>query len=272
MGLKVERHPISSETQRLVHSRYERITRAVNNTFWNSDNGIENSFYVGSYGRGTAIETSDVDILMELPPQEYEHFTYQAGNGQSRLLQSVKGAILGTYPNSDVKGDGQVVVVNFSDGIRFEILPSFRKTFYDGLDGTYKYPDSHMGGNWLSTNPKAEIDAMKQRDRALESNGLLTATCQHIRYIRDERYSSYHLSGILIDSFVYQVIGDWHFLREGEKSSTGAITYEQHLLQRYNAISIGGLVAPMINAPGSNMAVESSKEWSVLGKILNYIV
>lgn len=204
MSSAVEKHIISQETRNTVSMRYKRITRAINNSFWNSDSEIANSFYVGSFGRGTAIKTSDLDVLMLLPSEEFGHFTSQTGNGQSRLLQSVKNAILATYPNSSVKGDGQVVVVSFSDGMKFEILPAFKNEFFGRWDGTYKYPDTHMGGNWLSTNPKSEIDAMRVKDDV--SNHLLTATCQHIRYVRDQNYSSYNVSGILIDAFVYQAI------------------------------------------------------------------
>lgn len=39
--------------------------------------------------------------------------------------------------------------------------------------------------------------------------GLLFDTCKHMRYIRDSFFSSYHLSGIVIDSFVYAAIGGW---------------------------------------------------------------
>lgn len=151
MSSAVQKHLIRQETRSLVSMRYKRITRAINNTFWDCDSETINSFYVGSYGRGTAIKTSDLDVLMQLPSEEFEHFTSQTGNGQSRLLQSVKNAILVTYPNSSVKGNGQVVVVSFSDGMKFEILPAFKNESLWGWDGTYKYPDTHMGGNWLST-------------------------------------------------------------------------------------------------------------------------
>lgn len=68
-----------------------------------------------------------------------------------------------TYPRTDIRGDGQVVVIKFSDGMKFEILPAFKNNTIWGWDGTYKYPDSHMGGNWMSTNPKAEQDAIKEK-------------------------------------------------------------------------------------------------------------
>ncbi len=111
----------------MISTRYKRITKAINIEFWNTNSEIAHSRYVGSYGRGTAVSTSDLDVLMELPNNEYDHFTSLTGNGQSRLLQAVKDSILETYPTTDVKGDGQVVIVKFSDGMKFEILPTFRK-------------------------------------------------------------------------------------------------------------------------------------------------
>lgn len=269
MSSKVEKHSIDQNIRRTISVRYKSLTKAINKSFWNSNSDTLHSMYVGSYGRCTAIKTSDLDVLIELPQDEYERFTSTNGNGQSRLLQAVKDAVLVTYPNTIVKGDGQVVVVEFADGIRFEILPAFKNMSVWGWDGTYKYPDSHMGGNWLTTNPKAEIDAMSEKDSERNSNHLLSATCQHIRYIRDECFSSYKLSGIVIDSFVYFAIGNWHFLREGEGNSSNT-SYEEYLLNKYNDMSRFGF-APTLYAPGSKMKVDTTKGWEVLGKILNYM-
>ena len=157
-------HIINADTRSLISTRYKRITKAVNQTFWDSISETVHSFYVGSYGRGTAINTSDLDVLIELPDSEFEHFSSANGNGQSRLLQAVRNALLVTYPKTDIKGDGQVVVVQFSDDMKFEILPAFKNNTIWGWDGTYKYPDTHMGGNWMSTNPKAEQDAIKEKN------------------------------------------------------------------------------------------------------------
>ena len=139
-----------------------------------------------------------------------------------------------------------------------------------GWDGTYKYPDSHMGGNWMSTNPKAEQDAIKEKNE--QSNGLLYDACKHIRYIRDNYFQSYHLSGILIDSFMHNAIKGWHFLRDGEQPSGCRETFEEAMLKYYNEISLNGYITPQIQAPGSNMKVDASKGWDVLGKVLRYMV
>ena len=255
---------ISSEQRSDISYRYKRITRAINREFWDSESVTEHSFYVGSYGRGTAIDTSDIDILMELPRDMYNQYDAHKGNGQSRLLQTVKNAILETFPHSDVRGDGQVVVVNFTDGIKFEILPAFKNLDYWGRwTGKYDYPDSNMGGNWLSTNPKAEQEAMEQKNR--ESNGLLYDTCRHMRQIRDTHFKSYHLPGIVIDSFAYHNIGNWHWTREGEVSTQPSGTYEKRLYNQCPGYSF------YLTAPGSGMPVDTSDCKDVLNKVLNHM-
>ena len=120
-------HPIDMETRSLISTRYKTITKAVNGDFWNSNSETAHSRYVGSYGRGTAINVSDLDVLIELPTNEYNHFNSLLGNGPSRLLQAVKKAIQDTYSRTDIRGDGQVVVVTFSDGMKFEVPPAFQR-------------------------------------------------------------------------------------------------------------------------------------------------
>lgn len=157
---------IPQDTRTSISIRYHTITRAVNFEFWNSTSNTAHSLYVGSYGRGTAIDTSDVDILVEIPQAEYQRYDYQKGNGQSRLLQAVRSAILTSYPRTDVRADGQVVQVTFSDGMKMEILPAFPQYSYWGTLEGYTYPDTNGGGRWLSTNPKAEQDAMSKKTTA----------------------------------------------------------------------------------------------------------
>lgn len=256
---------ISADQRSKVSGRYKRITRAINSEFWDSTSDTSHSFYVGSYGRNTAIDTSDIDILVELPREDYERYDSLKGNGQSRLLQAVKNAILNAYPNSNVKADGQVIVINFSDGIKFEILPAFRHLdFWGDWNGTYDYPDTNMGGNWLTTNPKAEQKAMEERNN--ETNGLLYDTCKHMREIRDTHFSSYHLPGIVIDSFAYKYINDWHWLKDGEPSSNQPIgTYEKGLFDVCPSYYL------QLYAPGSGMAVNTTDCLDALRKVLNYM-
>lgn len=225
MSSRVQKHGeiILQNTRSLISIRYHTVTKAINKEFWKSTSDTLHSIYVGSYGRNTAIDTSDIDILVELPSSLFDRYNNLSGNSQSRLLQAVRNAILNTYPRSDVRADGQVVKIAFSDGMYFEIVPAFKS-----WDGSYKYPDANTGGSWCSTNPKAEQEAMMHKNKI--SNGLLYDTCRHIRYIHDNYFSSYHLSGIVIDSFVYNAIENWRWLNSGESSSSPSGTYEQVLL------------------------------------------
>ena len=80
------------------------------------------------------------------------------------------------------------------------------------------------------------------------------------------------MSGILIDSFMHNAIKRWHFLRDGEQPSGCRETFEEAMLKYYNEISLNGYITPQIQAPGSNMKVDASKGWDVLGKVLRYMV
>ena len=108
-----------------ISYRYKRITRQLNRDFWSTESETAHSLYVGSYGRDTAANgVSDLDVAFTLPNAVYHQYHRHQGNGQSALLQAVRTSIQNTYSSSYAGGDGQVVAINFTDGIRFEILPS----------------------------------------------------------------------------------------------------------------------------------------------------
>lgn len=150
-----------------ISDRYGLITRRFNIEFWNSESSVYHSMYAGSYGRGTAIGlTSDVDMIFWLPSTYYHTYNSYVVDGQSALLQLVRRALQKTYATTDIGGDGQVVVVQFTDGIKFEVLPAFETT-----DGTsFLYPDSNDGGSWKTTNPRPEIAAISAMDKECNSN------------------------------------------------------------------------------------------------------
>lgn len=186
-----------------IKMRYRTITKRINQDFWNNDSDTTHSLYVGSYGRGTCIYMSDVDIVVELPWSYYTKYNHYSGNGQSALLQAVKCSLRKTYSSSSVSADGQVVDIVFSDGVKFEVVPAFR--YSDGAG--YCYPDTNNGGAWKSMNPKAEIDAFNLQN--ILSNKNLKRLCRMIR-----AWNSKHLvlmSGILIDTIAYRFIQDYQY-------------------------------------------------------------
>ena len=185
-----------------ISYRYRHITRQLNSVFWNTASETAHSLYVGSYGRDTAAYgLSDLDIGFVLPNALYHQYSAYQGNGQSALLQLVKRAIQQTYSTTESFGDGQVAVVNFTDGITFEILPAFENT--DGVSWTY--PNANNGGSWKTCNPRAEMVAINQRNAATNLN--LKHLCRMMRVWRD--YHSVPMSGMLIDTIAYYFIERW---------------------------------------------------------------
>ena len=87
--------------------------------------------------------------------------------------------------------------------------------------------------------------------------------------VHDEHYSSYTLSGIVIDSFVYKTIGNWRWLSGSSSSPRG--TYERKLLDDFNSLSVFGCCNFELFAPGSGQRVDVSKSIECLGKVLRYM-
>jgi hypothetical protein len=185
-----------------ISDRYKAITKRLNIDFWNSLSDTDHSLFVGSYGRGTAIGVSDLDTIFILPSQIYTQYNSYLYNGQSALLQKVRNSIRVRYPTTNIGGDGQVVVVSFLDGMKFEVVPAFKKE-----DGSFIYPDSNNGGKWKVTNPKPEINAIMGRD--FLCNGNLKRLCRMTRAWK--KCWSVPMGGLLIDTLAYNFIGSWDY-------------------------------------------------------------
>ena len=196
---------IPQDNVETIRNRYKRITRQLNQDFWSSYNDTDNSLYVGSYGRNTDIVTSDIDILFVLPYKTYQQYHNYLVNGQSALLQAVRQSLQKTYPTSRLRGDGQVVVINFTDGICFEIVPCFEKT-----DGSFLYPDTHNGGSWKVTNPRPEIQAVRTLDKS--TNGNMRALCRMTRAWK--HHSDVPMGGLLIDTLACNFLKIWQYRHE----------------------------------------------------------
>lgn len=190
------------DTASTIQDRYHRITKRINEDFYGINSDTLHSLYVGSYGRGTEISTSDIDMLVILPYEEYCKYNSYIGNGQSTLLQAVRTSLLKTYSTSYIKGDGQVIRIDFADGINFEIVPVFLNR-----DGSFTYPDTHNNGSWKVTNPKSEIAALNLKNK--ETNKNLKRLCRMVRAWRET--INIDIPGILIDTLAYNFIQNWEY-------------------------------------------------------------
>lgn len=225
-----------------VRDRKARISKRLNSEFRNNFYSEANTLYVGSYGRGTAIHLSDIDLIYVMPSTYYSTYNNYAWNGQSALLQKVKDVVLQSFPNTYIKGDGQVVVVQFSDGNKFEILPVFEQT-----DGSFIYPDTHNGGSWKRTNPRPEIDEFNRMNGI--TNGNLKRLCRMVRAWKDKHNVS--MSGLLIDTLCYRFIKEWQY------RDNGFTYYDWMTRDFFNWLSNQNDYQNYWLAPGSNQQVYS---------------
>jgi hypothetical protein len=191
---------MSQTTVDNVSSRYKQITKRLNCDFYSSTSDTAHSLYVGSYGRGTAIHVSDIDILFILPYSVYVQYNNYTNNGQSSLLQAVKNSIATTYSSTSLGADGQVVKVSFSDGVVFEVVPCF-----DNTDDSFTFPDSNNGGSWKTTNPRPEISEINSANNAWNKN--LKRLCRMARAWKDT--CDVPIGGLLIDTLAYNFLKDW---------------------------------------------------------------
>lgn len=193
------RDNISVQNATDISTSYAGITKRLNLDFWDIESDLTHRRQVGSYGRNTAVHgVSDLDMVFELPWSTYEKYKTYTNNGPSQLLQAVRNSLLTRYPNTTIKGDGQVVCIEFGK-FRVEVLPAFWDAAADG----YRFGDTHNGGTWKICKPIQEIDAVNQRNK--ETNRNLKHVCKMIRAWKNS--NGVNISGMLIDTLVYNFFG-----------------------------------------------------------------
>lgn len=170
---------------------------------------------IGSFGKNTAIRPpSDVDVIFLLPQSEKERYDKRSGNGQSQLLQDVKNLLLKTYPLTDIKGDGPVVMINF-DSYKIEVTPSF-KSFWG-----YSVPLTRDDGNWENINP------IREKEEIIKSNERSKGNTRNlIKMIKKwKNYCNVPLKSFYIELLVID------FLEENEQYYYGFHAYDMLLYE-----------------------------------------
>ncbi|MCD8107028.1 MAG: nucleotidyltransferase domain-containing protein [Oscillospiraceae bacterium] len=188
------------------------IAKKLNKEYYGLEKDNTSHLYiVGSVGRGTAIDgASDLDILFDLPSEVYDRFDKYSSNGQSSLLQEVKEVLKSRYPKTDIRGDGQVVVIDFT-GYTVELVPGFKQA-----DDSFKYPDTHDGGSWKITKPLEEQKECGSCNSS--SNGVYYDFCHMVRSWKNKK--GFLFGGLLIDTLVYN-----HFSNNDNFSDKGYNDY-----------------------------------------------
>lgn len=176
------------------------IAKKLNKNYYNLDSDKTSHMYiVGSVGRETAIKgVSDLDILFDLPVEVFKRFDAYKEKKQSSLLQEVKNVLKERYPNTDISGDGQVVVIKFNK-YTVELVPGFKQS-----DDRFKYPDTNNGGSWKYTDPLPEISESKKTAEDTDNNFKYIANM--LRAWKNKQ--GFKFGGLLIDTITYKFLNE----------------------------------------------------------------
>lgn len=141
------------------------IVSALNRAYRDDNSATDHAFKVGSWGKGTAVRPSnDIDVFF-LPPIDVFHtFNARLGNKQSQLLQEVRSHLSTTFSQTQIRGDGQVVVVDFNS-ITIEVIPAFGVT-----EGGYYICDTNDGGRWKHVDADGELILLQVEDDKFSGN------------------------------------------------------------------------------------------------------
>jgi len=141
------------------------VQRSLANHYFGGSPALATGFLIGSWGKQTMTRPPrDIDLLFPLPYAVYQRFQGYQANRQSALLQEVRRVLQETYPRTDLRGDGQVVVVGFNR-MNVEVVPAFELQ-----NGQYWICDTSDGGRYKAADPKAEIQHVAATDHAHNGN------------------------------------------------------------------------------------------------------
>jgi hypothetical protein len=157
---------LTSDQLKDAQTKYDGVAKKLHDHYYSASFTGSTRKLIGSYGKGTAVRPPrDVDVLFLLPSTLYERYKNRSGNAQSQLLQEVRNVLLEKYTSTAIRGDGQVVVVPFSNGHSVELLPGWRTT-----NQKFLVPNTHGGGHWQTVDHDAEIAQVQNSDTRGKGN------------------------------------------------------------------------------------------------------
>jgi hypothetical protein len=185
---------------------------------------------IGSVAKNTSMTPlADVDGVFHMPVGTYARFDDYAGNGQSALLQEVRGVLTARYPRTSIRGDGPVVVVAFTSGPNVEIVPGV--LFSEGADNFHadcKVPVTRNGGAWEDSDYGAEFDNFTALNSV--TNGQFSRL---VRYIKAWRRSC----DATFRSLVLELMAA-EFMRRWDRSRSGYV-YDDWLVRDFLGHMVG---------------------------------
>ena len=224
-----------------INTSLEGIAKKLNQKYYDNST-TDNYLMVGSMGRNTSIKgESDIDVIYELPDEVFERFDDYESNGQSQLLNEIRDVLKEKYPSTDIKGDGQVVVISFTK-YKIELVPGFKQD-----NNSYKYPDTHDSGSWKITKPILEIE---EANNMINNTSTYRDICQMIREWKAN--NGVTICGLLIDTLIKDFLDNNPEYKWKSKSD-----YYELLKSVFKYLSDQDENRKQWNAMGSNQIIEN---------------
>lgn len=225
-------------------ARKESVVSTLNTHYWGITSPTVNSSYVGSWAKRTRIRPPrDVDVLFELPSEVHNRFEGRSGNKQSQLLQEVRSVLNRSYPSTDVRGDGPVVLIPFST-YNIELIPAF------SLIG---------GGHWICLTDSG--GRYKKADYAAKSSQIITSNVDSSGNTRDlirmmkcwQAYCSVSLKSYYIELLSVAFMLSWEYKGKSK-------VYYDYMCRDFLSYIVGRKDG-YVFAPGTNEAMSLGSAW-----------
>lgn len=183
------------------------VTSCLNRTYWGHNDENRNRVLAGSWSKQTRVRRPrDIDLLFILPYEVYCRYESRLGNKQSQLLQEVKQALLQAFPRTEMRGDGQVVMVNF-ESYAVEVVPAFL------LNNNRQYwiCDTNYGGRYKVADPVAEKSNIEFSEQVTKGNSR-----RLIRMMKKwQNHCNVPLKSFWIELLVVDFLRHWPHARKG---------------------------------------------------------
>lgn len=175
-------------------TKYTGVIEKLHDSYYNTEFDGSTKFLFGSYKTKTNVrplaEDQDVDILFKIPRETFNTFDAYENNGQSALLQEIKGHLNDKYTSTDkISGWGKVVLVQFNSH-NVEVLPPLEQE-----DRTFLIPNAENGGSWDLFDPRNQVEEFQTSNT--NTDGLTGELCRMIKtWVKNTtslNYKSYKL-------------------------------------------------------------------------------
>ncbi len=205
------------------------VRRTLNQHYWGVDSETANSRLTGSWGKQLRVRPPrDIDVLFTLPWEVYHRFEARSGNRQSQLLQEVRNVLAADYPQTTLRGDGQVIVVQFTTA-PVEVVPAFAFE-----NGQFWICDTNGGGTYRLSDPSAELAALGVSDMA--NSG---ATRRLVRILKQwQRHCDVPIKSFQLEQVAIEFLRQWIYSRDLFWIDWMIRDYFAYLLSRENGLLV----------------------------------